>query len=65
MVIVKRSGEYLEYRNDGRMFYDTQIPARSSVGSFIRHMSDKTWFTPDVKRETLEIIKASHGEGLQ
>ena len=65
MVTVKRNGEYLEYWDDGRMFYDTQIPYHSAVGRLVRHMSDKTWFTPGVKRETLEIIRATHMERAQ
>ena len=56
MITVERDGGYLIFRRDGVEFYDTAIPAQADVGRLIRHLSDKAWFTPDVRRQTLMLI---------
>ena len=50
MVTVERDGGYLLFKRDGVEFYDTAIPAQADVGRLIRHLSDKMWFAPDVRR---------------
>lgn len=62
MVTVNLAGDYIEYSENGRMFYDARIPDESSVSWYIRHMSDKMWFTAEVRARTMEIIRHAHGE---
>lgn len=62
MVTVERDGAYLVFKRDGVEFYDTAIPAQADVGRLIRHMSDKMWFTAEVRARTMEIIRQAHGE---
>ena len=63
MVTVERDGAYLIFRRDGVEFYDTAIPAQADVGRLIRHMSEKRWFTDELKRETVRLVMEWWGDG--
>lgn len=60
---VERDGAYLIFRRDGVEFYDTAIPAQADVGRLIRHMSEKRWFTDELKRETVRLVMEWWGDG--
>lgn len=62
MVTVERDGDFLNYIQDGHVFYDPAIPSQADSARFFRHMSDKMWFTGELKRETVRLVLEWWGE---
>lgn len=57
-VIIKKRKHSLDFFQNGRWIYDvslTQIKLHG-VDFWLNHLSDKSWFTPDVKRQFLDCI---------
>ena len=61
MVTVQSDGDFLIYMRDGVEIYDPAIPAPAEIGRFFRHMMSKTWFTPDMKAETMRLVREYYG----
>lgn len=62
MVTVERDGDFLNYSRDGHIFYDPAIPSQADSARFFRHMSDKMWFTDELKRQTTQLVREAWGD---
>ena len=61
MVTVQLDGDFLNYMRDGHVFYDPAIPSPADIGRFFRHMMGKTWFSPELKAETMRLVREYYG----
>ena len=57
MVTVERDGDFLNYIQDGHVFYDPAIPSPADAARFYRHLMDKNWMTQELKRETVRLVQ--------
>ena len=62
MITVRSDDGYLMFKRDGVEFYDTAIPAQADAARFYRHLMDKNWMTPELKRETVRLVQEWWGE---
>ena len=61
MVTVQLDGDFLNYMRYGIVIYDQRIPSPANIGRFFRHMMGKTWFTPELKIETMRLVREYYG----
>ena len=59
---VDREDGFLNCRRDGHIFYEPAIPSPADAAMFYRHMIDKRWFTPELKRETVRLVQEFWGD---
>jgi len=62
MITVRSDDGYLMFEQDGREFYDPAIPSQADAARFYRHLMDKNWMTPELKRETVRLVQEWWGE---
>ena len=62
MVTVERDGGFLNYSRDGHIFYDPAIPSPADAARFYRHLMDKNWMTPELKKQTAHLVIEWWGE---
>lgn len=57
-VIIKKRKHSLDFFQNGQLFYDVSLNQLKiqGVDFWLNHLSDKTWFTPDVKSQFLDCI---------
>lgn len=58
---VFRDKAHLVFVRDGVEVYEPAIPAQADVAWFFRHMGGKTWFTPELKAETMRLVREYYG----
>ncbi len=62
MITVRSDDGYLMFEQDGVEFYDPAIPSPADAAKFYRHLMDKNWMTPELKRETARLVQEYFGE---
>lgn len=57
-VTIKKRKDSLDFFENGRWIYDVSLSQIKlhGVDFWLKHLSDKTWFTPDVKRQFLDCM---------
>ena len=57
-VIIKKRKHSLDFFQNGRWIYDVSLSQIKlhGVDFWVKHLSDKTWFTSDVKRQFLDCM---------
>lgn len=62
MITVRRDDGYLMFERDGVEFYDPAIPSPADAARFYRHLMDKNWMTPELKKQTAHLVIEWWGE---
>lgn len=57
-VIIKKRKTGLDFFENGRLFYDLTMAQiiLHGIDFWLNHLSDKSWFTENVKRQFLELL---------